>query len=135
MPGVVDGGRELAPTGRPCFWRSAASQILALAGLWLWLCALQPIPNQGAHTRGDLFSAALVLRWEAILVDRILPRYTEEVGHCRACAFRNQCDSAGGKRRSKAEVALPLASEGVLRYLWESRYGAILIEVPAKMFS
>ena len=23
------------------------------------VCALQPIPNQGAHTRGDLFSAAL----------------------------------------------------------------------------
>ena len=28
--------------------------------LWLWLCALQPIPNQGAHTREDLFSIALV---------------------------------------------------------------------------
>jgi len=26
-------------------------------------------------------------------------------------------------------VALPLASEGVLRYVWESRYGTILIEV------
>ena len=27
------------------------------------------------------------------------------------------------------QVALPLASEGVLRYVWESRYGTILIEV------
>ena len=35
-------------------------QILAIAVLWLWLCALQPIPNQGAHTREDLFSIALV---------------------------------------------------------------------------
>jgi len=26
-------------------------------------------------------------------------------------------------------VALPLASEGVLRYVWESRYGSMLIEV------
>ena len=68
-------------------------------------------------------------------MDRISPRCTEKVDHCRACAFRNQCDSAGGKRRSKAEVALSLASEGVLRYLWESRYGAILIEVPAQMSS
>ncbi len=33
-------------------------QILAIAGLWLWLCALQRIPNQGAHTREDLFSIA-----------------------------------------------------------------------------
>jgi len=27
------------------------------------------------------------------------------------------------------QVALPLASEGVLRYVWESRYGSMLIEV------
>lgn len=27
------------------------------------------------------------------------------------------------------QVALPLASESVLRYVWESRYGTILIEV------
>jgi hypothetical protein len=27
------------------------------------------------------------------------------------------------------QAALPLASEGVLRYLWDSRYGAILVEV------
>lgn len=27
------------------------------------------------------------------------------------------------------QTALPLASEGVLRYVWESKYGSILIEV------
>ena len=27
------------------------------------------------------------------------------------------------------QVALPLASEGVLRHVWESRYGTILIEI------
>ena len=27
------------------------------------------------------------------------------------------------------QVPLPLASEGVLRYVWESRYGTILVEV------
>ena len=37
-------------------------QILAIAGLWLCLCALQPIPNQGAHTREDLFSMAVELQ-------------------------------------------------------------------------
>lgn len=29
----------------------------------------------------------------------------------------------------EAQEPLPLASEGALRYVWESRYGAILIEV------
>ena len=28
-----------------------------------------------------------------------------------------------------AQTALPLASEGVRRWVWESRYGAMLIEV------
>lgn len=28
-----------------------------------------------------------------------------------------------------AQHALPLATEGVLRWVWESRFGAILIEV------
>jgi len=30
---------------------------------------------------------------------------------------------------SSQEPQLPLASEGVLRYVWESRFGAMLIEV------
>ena len=59
-----------------------------------------------AH-RVDLLSVdqvvALVRRREAILADRISPRYTEEVGHCRGCAFRNQCDGAGGERRYTAK--------------------------------
>jgi len=33
-----------------------------------------------------------------------------------------RCDDDG-------QSALPLASEGVLRYIWESRYGTMLIEV------
>ena len=44
--------------------------------------------------------AALVRRREAILADRIPPRYTEEVGHCQSCAFRSQCEGAGRPRRS-----------------------------------
>ncbi len=56
-----------------------------------------------AH-RVDLMSAdqvvALVRRREAILADRISPRCTEEVGHCRGCAFRNQCDRAGRQQPS-----------------------------------
>ncbi|MBS0446173.1 MAG: hypothetical protein JSR59_09510 [Proteobacteria bacterium] len=32
---------------------------------------------------------------------------------------------------TSAEPRLPLASEGVLRYIWESRYGPMLIEVRA----
>ena len=56
-----------------------------------------------AH-RVDLLSAnqvvALVRRREAILADRISPRYTEEVGHCQSCAFRSQCEGAGRPRRS-----------------------------------
>ena len=32
-------------------------------------------------------------------------------------------------RRQDADIELPLATEGVRRYLWESRYGDILIEV------
>jgi hypothetical protein len=30
---------------------------------------------------------------------------------------------------ASAEPQLPLATEGVLRYVWEGRYGAMLIEV------
>ena len=33
-----------------------------------------------------------------------------------------------GQTRS-VQVELPLAAEGVLRYVWESRFGPILIEV------
>ena len=33
------------------------------------------------------------------------------------------------RRGTDAQVDLPLASEGVLRYLWESRFGPMLIEV------
>lgn len=28
-----------------------------------------------------------------------------------------------------AQINIPLASDGVLRYVWESRYGSILVEV------
>jgi CRISPR/Cas system-associated exonuclease Cas4 (RecB family) len=56
-----------------------------------------------AH-RVDLLSAdqvvALVRRREALLADRISPRYAAEAGHCQGCAFRNQCDGAGRPRRS-----------------------------------
>jgi hypothetical protein len=56
-----------------------------------------------AH-RVDLLSvgqvAALVRRREGILADRISPRYTEEEGHCRGCAFSSQCDGAGRQQRS-----------------------------------
>ena len=59
-----------------------------------------------AH-RVDLLSVdqvvALVWRREAILADRISPRYTAEVGHCRGCVFRSPCHGAGGQRRSTAE--------------------------------
>jgi hypothetical protein len=33
------------------------------------------------------------------------------------------------RRDSGSQADLPLASEGVLRYLWESRFGPMLIEV------
>ena len=33
------------------------------------------------------------------------------------------------RRAEDHPPALPLASEAVLRYVWESRYGSILIEV------
>ena len=33
------------------------------------------------------------------------------------------------RRAEDGQAALPLASEGVLRHVWESRYGSILIEV------
>jgi len=33
------------------------------------------------------------------------------------------------RRDGDHQAALPLASESVLRYVWESRYGTILIEV------
>ncbi len=33
------------------------------------------------------------------------------------------------RRPDDHQIALPLASEGVLRYVWESRFGSILIEV------
>jgi CRISPR/Cas system-associated exonuclease Cas4 (RecB family) len=56
-----------------------------------------------AH-RVDLLSVdqvvALVRRGEAILADRISPRYAAQVGHCQSCAFRSQCDGAGRPRRS-----------------------------------
>lgn len=32
-------------------------------------------------------------------------------------------------RADDTQAALPLATEGVLRWVWESKYGAILIEV------
>lgn len=32
-------------------------------------------------------------------------------------------------REPSAQEALPLATEGVQRYVWESRFGAMLIEV------
>jgi hypothetical protein len=32
-------------------------------------------------------------------------------------------------REDSPQTALPLATEGVLRYVWEGRYGAMLIEV------
>jgi len=52
-----------------------------------------------AH-RVDLLSVdqvvALVRRREAILADRISPRYAAETGHCRRCAFKFECE--GGER-------------------------------------
>jgi len=33
------------------------------------------------------------------------------------------------RRAEDCQTALPLASEGVLRYVWDSRFGSILIEV------
>ena len=39
---------------------------------------------------------ALVRRREAILADRIAPRYAAEAGHCRRCAFKFECE--GGER-------------------------------------
>ena len=33
------------------------------------------------------------------------------------------------RRDASPQADLPLASEGVLRYVWESRFGSILIEV------
>ena len=33
------------------------------------------------------------------------------------------------RRDASSQADLPLASEGVLRYVWESRFGSILIEV------
>ena len=33
------------------------------------------------------------------------------------------------RREGLPQMPLPLATEGVLRYVWESRYGAILVEV------
>jgi len=60
-----------------------------------------------APHRVDLLSAdqvvALVRRREAILADRISPRYTAEVGHCRSCAFREKCDGDGRPQRSTIE--------------------------------
>ncbi len=71
------------------------------------LIARPGVPWSPVVHRVDLLSAdqvvALVRRREAILANRISPRCTEEVGHCRGCAFRNQCDGAGGKRRYTAE--------------------------------
>lgn len=39
---------------------------------------------------------------------------------CRGCC----CSVLAG-----AQINIPLASDGVLRYVWESRYGSILVEV------
>jgi hypothetical protein len=33
------------------------------------------------------------------------------------------------RREESAQADLPLASEGVLRYVWEGRFGSMLIEV------
>jgi hypothetical protein len=33
------------------------------------------------------------------------------------------------RREASPQAELPLASEGLLRYVWESKYGSILIEV------
>jgi hypothetical protein len=33
------------------------------------------------------------------------------------------------RRDASLQADLPLATEGVLRYVWESKYGSILIEV------
>ncbi|MEO8059069.1 MAG: hypothetical protein ABI671_12140 [Burkholderiales bacterium] len=33
------------------------------------------------------------------------------------------------RRDTNAQTDLPLATEGVLRYLWEGRFGSMLIEV------
>jgi hypothetical protein len=33
------------------------------------------------------------------------------------------------RRGNESQADLPLAAEGVLRYVWESRFGAMLIEV------
>ena len=33
------------------------------------------------------------------------------------------------RREGLLQMPLPLATEGVLRYVWESRYGPILVEV------
>src|SRR5262245_51918474 len=56
--------RQLEPSpsrpAHPRFGRSAALQMLAIPAGIAALCALQPIPNRGAPTRGDLFSVALV---------------------------------------------------------------------------
>jgi CRISPR-associated exonuclease Cas4 len=63
----------------------------------------RPRRSPVAH-RVDLLSVdqvvALVRRREAILANRISPRYTAEAGHCQSCAFRSQCDGAGRPRRS-----------------------------------
>ena len=68
------------------------------------LIARPGVPRSPVAHRVDLLSvdqvAALVRRREAILADRIPPRYTEEVGHCQSCAFRSQCEGAGRPRRS-----------------------------------
>ncbi|MGB4927532.1 MAG: hypothetical protein WBP25_13715, partial [Giesbergeria sp.] len=46
----------------PCFGRSAALQILAIAAAMAAVCALHPIPMHGARHRGDLFSIALGIK-------------------------------------------------------------------------
>jgi len=68
------------------------------------LIARPSVPRSPVVHRVDLLSAdqvvALVRRREAILANRISPRCTEEVGHCRGCAFSSQCDGAGEQQRS-----------------------------------
>jgi hypothetical protein len=68
------------------------------------LIARPGVPRSPVVHRVDLLSAdqvvALVRRREAILADRISPRYAAEAGHCQSCAFRSQCEGAGRPRRS-----------------------------------
>ena len=108
-------------------------QILAIAGLWLWLCALQPIPNQGAHTREDLLSVALNRQPEigrqkimtqkqelAQGVDLACPQSKVEEFGDGAVARTRRIESAGTPELSAASpdagmpVAIQLARPGLI---------------------